>query len=396
MSTRSRLRPSTRNRQPSSWLIVDSASPVTIAARSRTKPKKACGPSRSAARRCAGKRVPGRVQRLPHLRRHRLAGAAGVLPGRVPARRRSSSGSSRRRPARSRTGARGAGDAVRRRHAHDRRAATGRPRPRRPTGPRGCGARRRRGCGRCRRRARRSGRSRTATRRSGSASRSPCCCLRARRRCRGRGVRPSAAAAGCAATAPSAGAGRPPRRRAACLGGPPVGGGRAASTQVSLEPPPWLELTTSAPSGSATRVRPPGSTQISSPSLTANGRRSTWRGAKLVADQRRRRRQLHRPLGDPAARVGRRPLARSVVELAAPSACGPMTMPLPPEPSTGLSTSVSSRSSTHSSTSGVVEPVGLDVVQQRLLAEVVADQVGHVRVERACRRRRRCRPRWRS
>ena len=50
---------------------------------------------------------------------------------------------------------------------------------------------------------------------------------------------------------------------------------RGASTQVSLEPPPWLELTTREPSTSATRVSPPGSTQTPSPSLTANGRRST-------------------------------------------------------------------------------------------------------------------------
>ena len=50
-------------------------------------------------------------------------------------------------------------------------------------------------------------------------------------------------------------------------------------TQVSLEPPPWLEFTTSAPLGSATRVRPPGSNQTSFPSLTANGRRSMWRGS---------------------------------------------------------------------------------------------------------------------
>src|ERR1700744_3887620 len=50
---------------------------------------------------------------------------------------------------------------------------------------------------------------------------------------------------------------------------------RDARTQVSLDPPPWLELTTRDPSTSATRVRPPGSTHTSSPSLTANGRRST-------------------------------------------------------------------------------------------------------------------------
>src|SRR5436190_1742937 len=39
----------------------------------------------------------------------------------------------------------------------------------------------------------------------------------------------------------------------------------AASTQVSLLPPPWEELTTYDPARSATRVRPPGSTRIDSP-----------------------------------------------------------------------------------------------------------------------------------
>src|SRR5262249_11963871 len=49
-----------------------------------------------------------------------------------------------------------------------------------------------------------------------------------------------------------------------------------ASTQVSFDPPPWDEFTTSDPGRSATRVRPPGRTQVSRP-VTANGRRSTWR-----------------------------------------------------------------------------------------------------------------------
>src|SRR3954452_3478138 len=64
-------------------------------------------------------------------------------------------------------------------------------------------------------------------------------------------------------------------------GGRAAGRRSPASTQVSFDPPPWLEFTTSEPSGSATRVSPPGSTHTSSPSLTANGRRSTWRGANL-------------------------------------------------------------------------------------------------------------------
>src|SRR5205085_11418045 len=48
----------------------------------------------------------------------------------------------------------------------------------------------------------------------------------------------------------------------------------AARTHVSLEPPPWLELTTTLPSGSATLVSPPCTTHTLSPSLTANGRKS--------------------------------------------------------------------------------------------------------------------------
>src|SRR5580704_19726772 len=59
-----------------------------------------------------------------------------------------------------------------------------------------------------------------------------------------------------------------------------VGSGpRWSTTHVSFEPPPWLELTTSPPSWRATRVRPPGRTHTRSPSLTANGRKSTCRGA---------------------------------------------------------------------------------------------------------------------
>ncbi len=47
-------------------------------------------------------------------------------------------------------------------------------------------------------------------------------------------------------------------------------------------PPPCDELTTSEPSGSATRVSPPGATVTVSPDST-NGRRSTWRGATPVS-----------------------------------------------------------------------------------------------------------------
>src|SRR2546421_6474924 len=124
----------------------------------------------------------------------------------------------------------------------------------------------------------------------------------------------------------------------------------AASTQVSLEPPPWLELTTSAPSGSATRVSPPGSSQTSLPSLMANGRRSMWRGAT----------SLPISVGDVDSATGRwaiqpRGSAATVTRRASnvdSSACGPMTIPLPPAPSTGLRTRVSRWDSAWSSTSG--------------------------------------------
>ena len=53
-----------------------------------------------------------------------------------------------------------------------------------------------------------------------------------------------------------------------------------SSTQVSLVPPPWLELTTSEPAFSATRVSPPGTMRILSVPVSTNGRRSTWRGAR--------------------------------------------------------------------------------------------------------------------
>ncbi len=131
---------------------------------------------------------------------------------------------------------------------------------------RACAAGARRGCGRCPRPARRSARSRTATRRCGSACAPPplllllllLTCHRV-------------------ASGPGSGArcgGHAGWRRPARCGISSVARRRSASTQVSLEPPPWLELTTSSPSGSATRVRPPGSTQTLLPSLTANGRRS--------------------------------------------------------------------------------------------------------------------------
>jgi uncharacterized circularly permuted ATP-grasp superfamily protein len=56
----------------------------------------------------------------------------------------------------------------------------------------------------------------------------------------------------------------------------------SASTHVSLVPPPCDELTTSEPSGSATRVNPPGTTVTPLPDSTY-GRRSMCRGARPPA-----------------------------------------------------------------------------------------------------------------
>jgi hypothetical protein len=47
-----------------------------------------------------------------------------------------------------------------------------------------------------------------------------------------------------------------------------------------LVPPPWLEFTTSEPSLSATRVRPPARCDLPLLPESTKGRRSTWRGAR--------------------------------------------------------------------------------------------------------------------
>src|SRR5262249_6142944 len=125
---------------------------------------------------------------------------------------------------------------------------------------------------------------------------------------------------------------------------------RAASTQVSLLPPPWEEFTTRLPAGSATRVRPPGSTNTDCPSLTANGRRSTCRGASSfptlvgTVDSDTTGCAIQ-PRG--LARIRRRAAASSRVV-----AHGPNTMPCPPEPSTGLTTSSARWASTCARSSG--------------------------------------------
>jgi hypothetical protein len=100
----------------------------------------------------------------------------------------------------------------------------------------------------------------------------------------------------------------------------------SSSTQVSLVPPPWLELTTSEPSFSATRVRPPGTTRTPSLPDSTNGRRSTWRGATPCSTK----------VGQvDSASVGWAmklsgsafSLSRELLDLALDEACGPTSMP---------------------------------------------------------------------
>ena len=117
-------------------------------------------------------------------------------------------------------------------------------------------------------------------------------------------------------------------------------------TQVSFEPPPWLEFTTRLPSGSATRLSPPGSTNTLVPSLTANGRRSTWRGEIWPSSTTVGQVEnvttgwAIQPRGLPSTADRVRASCSSVAH-------GPIISPYPPEASLGLTTMRSRRSSTH-------------------------------------------------
>ena len=99
---------------------------------------------------------------------------------------------------------------------------------------------------------------------------------------------------------------------------------------MSFEPPPREELTIIEPSISATRLSPPGTIEIVSPK-TANGRRSTWRGASTpsspaVGTVDRRDDLLRDPLvrraADDVGQAG---------ELDRVGVGGPMNTPLPPD-----------------------------------------------------------------
>ena len=83
-----------------------------------------------------------------------------------------------------------------------------------------------------------------------------------------------------------------------------VRSGSSPTTQVSFEPPPCELLTTSWPSGSATRVSPPGSTQTSVAVVDGERPQVGVPRAHAVLDEGRDGRELHDRLRDPAARVG--------------------------------------------------------------------------------------------
>ncbi len=159
-----------------------------------------------------------------------------------------------------------------------------------------------------------------------------------------------------------------------------VSSGSSPTTQVSFEPPPCELLTTSWPSGSATRVSPPGSTQTSVPSLTANGRRSAWRGRMPsstsvgMVDSCTTGCAIQ-PRGSARSRRARAPRARLAL------ASGPTTSPLPPGSVDGLHDELVEPVEHLLEGARLLEPPGLHVRQDRLLGEVVADEVGHVGVD---------------
>ena len=85
-------------------------------------------------------------------------------------------------------------------------------------------------------------------------------------------------------------------------------GAQLCSTQVSFDPPPCDELTTSDPFASATRVSPPGTIVTFSPNSTY-GRRSTWRGSIAPSMKQGAVDSAEHRLRDVVARVGQDPLA---------------------------------------------------------------------------------------
>ena len=206
-------------------------------------------------------------------------------------------------------------------------AARASPRPRPPDRggcPRRAAGGARRAAGWSPRRARRSGRSRTSPPRSGSASTTPTRTRPARRSAPPTGAAAAAPPAGASArSAPSAGRRaargldrRPPlrgRERRARRTRPPARAPAAAaarprrrsSTQVSLDPPPWLEFTTRLPLDEGDPGQPAGQ----HPDLLAvvdreRAQVQVPRREPAALDHRGAGRQRDDRLGDPAARVG--------------------------------------------------------------------------------------------
>ena len=126
----------------------------------------------------------------------------------------------------------------------------------------------------------------------------------------------------------------------------------SSSTQVSFEPPPCEELTIIEPSRSATRVSPPGTIRMSSPN-TANGRRSTWRGASAPSCPAVGTVES-RTSSWAIQRSGWRSTSSAWRSISFSLDVGPMKTPLPPDSLVGLTTISPSRSSTHARCSGSV------------------------------------------
>ena len=120
---------------------------------------------------------------------------------------------------------------------------------------------------------------------------------------------------------------------------------------MSLEPPPWLEFTIRLLAGQRDAGQPAGHDPDVAPVVHRERAQVEVARAHAAVDERRRGRQRDRLLRDPPARVGEH-LHRAGRTSSASVAAGPITSPLPPEPSTGLNTSWSRRASAHSHTSG--------------------------------------------
>ena len=124
----------------------------------------------------------------------------------------------------------------------------------------------------------------------------------------------------------------------------------------------------------------PGTILISSPN-TANGRRSTCRGASEpsgiavgTVDSATVCCAIHR--SGASARTS------FCASICSSVASGPMNTPLPPDSPVGLTTSSWRRSSTYSRCSGSARSQVGQVVEDRLLAQVEADHLGDVVVDR--------------